>query len=246
MRRLWLILCLPLVTTLWATNWRGITPSKIYDIMLLEDFENKVSWYIKTRQSINAYGRFIKKEPLYPDSKNSYLKQTDQLFSTDDRLLRESAGLHQRNQPDPAKFSFEVQAFFNQPGHDSLELRPRRGKPHRIKGRPRSVAMWVYGVNKKHTLFALFSNHTQKVYPVKISRLDFVGWERLEVVIPPHIQRRNPAYSNQFDFQFVGLKVVSNARETPGLFLFNFDNVMVLVDREEEVYPGSKISDKWK
>ena len=229
--------------------WRGLKPSKTFDFMVLEDFEQKIPWQIKTKQAIQAYGRFVKKEPIFPAARSPYKKEINAFFNAELDHVRKSAALHNRPPIKDPTYSYEVQCFFSNPGRDVLDIAPplRVGErlPPTISGRPRAFAIWVFGVNKKHSLYAIFSNVTGKRYRVLVSQLNFYGWERLEVTLPPYIQRRNPRNSNRFDFKFHGLRIASHASAEPGLFLFNFDMVVVMIDRSFSRYAGSQIKDNW-
>ena len=145
-----------------------------------------------------------------------------------------------------ALYSYELHCFFENPGLDSIKFEPnKRFVKTYYEGRPLAISLWVYGMNKRHKLFAVFTNYTKHKYLVPISSLDFTGWNRLYAKIPSYIQRRNPRRETRYDFTFKGFIIKSHKAEDSGLFLFTYDQVMLLIDTSEETYPGSDIKDKF-
>jgi len=140
-----------------ASNWRGIEPSVDNDFYLVEDFELKRSWQVKSKHSIQGYGRFIWKQPLFPGTKNIYNKSLNDLFVADIGVITRSAEIFRRPEVKEQRTAYEIQSFFAKPGLDNLEISsPYFDKYSTIDGRPRAFTIWVYGRSKKHTLFAVF------------------------------------------------------------------------------------------
>ena len=224
-----------------------MTPTSNLDFILIEDFEDKVKWRIKTRQGMQSYGKLIYREPLFPNARTNSQKELHDLFLNDLKFLRESADIQKRAKVVDQKYAYEVKCFFFNPGLDFLDIEPSiERQKEALPGQPRLIALWVYGYNKRHTLHAVFSNSSNHKVSVPMGRLDFFGWERIEVQVPAIIQKRNPKNANRFDFTFHGFRVKSQRNEEPGMFLFTFDAVMILSDKGAEEYPGALIKDKWR
>jgi len=224
--------------------WQNIKPNKDTEIYVYEDFSKKINWHIRSN-TIGIEVGFIERYPIFLRPRTTYDKVRALHDSIDKKYIKASSKFFFRTTFKPEKFSSEVQVDFTRPGRDTITL-VKNLKKKRINGRAVSIAIWVFGYQKKHTLWGLFRDQMGRKQEYKISNLDFKGWGRIEKRVPYYLMKRNPRNSNHFDFDFYGLKVKSSHSETRGLFIFQFCRVMVLVDHQANQQMGYQIKDNWK
>lgn len=223
--------------------WGGITPGKSDDFILFEDFEQKLHWKIEPKQSVKSYGRFIQKEPIFANSVNVNEQKLGKLFAKDQKWLNNSNQFFNRPKNKPARYSYEINCFFFKPGQNYINL--LRPQSTTTIGRPLILSMWVRSESKKHVMYAIFSNHHGRKYKVRVSDFDFYGWNRIEIVLPGYIAKRNPRNANKYEFVFHGFRIQSSSKEEASLFVFAYDNIMMLIDKRFDSYRGSEIKDNW-
>ncbi len=223
-----------------AFSWSGINPSENIEFHLIEDFESNLPWEIANPRAVRNIGRFITKGPL---------SSTDQIirkqYQEDIQKLNISARLHRKRKVSKQVLTYEMRFFFVHPGQDSTSIFPDSASLNNflIKNRPVYFAIWVYSTNKNHRLYALFKNAHGKKYSLSLGKLNFLGWKRMNAMIPDFLQRRNPLDANKYEIQFEGLKIQSHKSEERGLFLAAFDIIMLITDNRHSRYSGSQMRD---
>jgi len=227
------------------TLWQGLNPGSDIEMLLVDDFEERVKWRVETLKPITWFLRFVKRVPesdygFYAD------KKVHPLFAQDLDILKKSAEVQHRTPPAQQFYAQELQIFVSDPGKDAVLIRIPESIHQTWSGRPVALALWVYGTRKKERLYAVISNSVRKDNILKLTDLDFEGWKRVEVAIPVYLQKRNRNKTKSFDFRLEGLKLVTHASQEEGPSLFMFDLVMVLVDHGSNQFPGYKIRDEWK
>jgi hypothetical protein len=213
---------------------------------VLDDFEDRIQWDLANSLGISSKLRLVNNNPLERDLRNYGSTALEAMFRQEIDLLADSAKIHDRTFSKTQKSSQELIVYFSNPGIDFQVIEIPEKDRHFITGRPVAISMWVYGNNKKHAIYALFSNHVHEKIPVKMGDLNFQGWKRLEVPVPVAVSHRNRLNHKVLEFRFDGLKIVSHPNETVGSFSFLHDLVCVLVDTQGAEYPGSKMKDNWK
>ncbi|MDH5720852.1 MAG: hypothetical protein OEZ13_09610 [Spirochaetia bacterium] len=232
-----------------AAMWQGILPGKAFDFYLIDDFEEKIHWSIQKRSAHEITAKFIEKEPFFLQSKNPVKREKALMFMLDRQYANRSAKASGRNALKDPKYSYEILFHFQNPGKDLLilNLPTANNLKKTIQGIPRAIALWINNDKPvKHTLYALFSNSNGVFLPVKISTLDFNGWQRFEINLPWSLAAKNPKKAHLYDFTFHGLKLKSSSKEQSGFYRFIIDQIIILVDRSQEHYPGAQIKDSWK
>ncbi|MDH5718362.1 MAG: hypothetical protein OEZ22_12105 [Spirochaetia bacterium] len=231
------------------TVWVGIIPDKQFDFYLIDDFENKIHWFIEERSAHEITDKFIKKIPAPGNSKNPVKRKKSLMHKLDLSYAKRSAKTHSRAEIKEPQYSYEIQGFFQNPGEDMIILNVPESLDFKknIEAIPRALAVWINSSRKaQHTLYAIFSNYNNKKIPVKIAVLNFKGWERIEIQIPRHIAARNPEKAHKLDFNFLGFKLMSSSNEEPAFYRMIIDQPILLVDRSQDFYPGAEIKDNWK
>jgi len=226
--------------------WRNLKPSKNIDMRILDDFEDRIQWELTNSLGIQSKLRFVRNTPLDRNLRNYGNDELEKMFKKEMELLADSAKIHERTISTAQNSSQELIAYFSNPGIDYQVIEIPEKDRHFVTGRPIAISMWVYGMNKKHAIYALFSNQIHEKIPVKIGDLSFNGWKRLEVPVPISVSHRNRLNRKVLEFRFDGLKIVSHPNEKAGTFSFLYDLVCVLVDTTGADYSGSNINDNWK
>jgi hypothetical protein len=120
-------------------------------------------------------------------------------------------------------------------GHTSITLYPTRPIP--IEGITKTVSVWVAGRNFNHTLNLLIQDFFGRYYELYIGRLNFQGWKRMTVAIPPQaedgnhgIVQRNYHYNNQMGIRIVGFRIDFDPMEALGSYYVYFDDLRAVTD----------------
>ena len=221
-----------------VTLWGNIAPSERYDIVVIDDFEERIPWNAPSDLPAGSLIRMVKNSPA--DGLDGEYPRSD--YEKDIELANASARLRSRRVVGGVKHSQEIQVMIQSPGYDQLILRPPEFRSQPISGMPLAVSLWVYGYGKRHVLYALLKNPGGKEMALRLGELKFRGWQRLEIPLKPWMQKKKPF--DPWQFSFTGLKFVSHPSEDPGLYLLRIDLLQVLVDHGAE-YPGSQIKDEF-
>ena len=225
--------------------WPSIVPSDDLEIYLLEDFESNLPWEIRPRRANSYLHRFVFRNPIIRSKNSLEDKNIQKAYLSDLEKLGESADIHRRSKIPKQNNSYELRCNFESPGKDFVVFYPSplSTRIWNVQGMPRIFALWVKGSRKKHKLYALFSSHDNKSLPVYMGDLNFVGWQRLEQVIPSYLVKRNPYKGDRYEITFRGLKIQSHRTESQGVFIIAFDLLMLFVDHTPNEYPGHQMKD---
>jgi hypothetical protein len=60
--------------------------------------------------------------------------------------------------------------------------------------------------------------------------MNFSGWKRLTVAVPPTVEQRNANYNNQQGIQIMGFIIEPDMLETYGTYYVYFDDLRVWTD----------------
>jgi hypothetical protein len=120
-------------------------------------------------------------------------------------------------------------------GHTSFTLYPVRPIP--IEGITKTISVWVAGRNYNHELKILIQDFFGRPFELYMGKLNFQGWKRLTVAIPPQaedgrngIVQRNYHYNNQLGLKITGLKVECDPMEAFGSYYVYFDDLRAVTD----------------
>ncbi|GAB4439952.1 MAG: hypothetical protein OHK0011_22480 [Turneriella sp.] len=172
--------------------------------------------------------------PVHPASeKKSTLKEA---YARDQELVRRSQPSG-ANQPERSPASAEYRWQVRAPGKDVLYLKPAR--EIFLPDRNRMFAVYIRGAGHAHQVYAILRGPNRIQQEIFIGSLDYQGWKRFEVVIPPYLQLRNPRRQNRYELFFLGLKVQSHFRDQPGTSVFNIAEMFVMADTSDKKIPGA-------
>lgn len=137
-----------------------------------------------------------------------------------------------------------VRTNFYKRAVESIIIRPYRPIP--IEGISKMITFWMIGRNYEHTLKLLLQDYYGNDVEVTVGKLNFSGWRKLSVVIPPSIKQRDLHYTNHFGLSFVGFRIDCNLEEASGSYYAYFDDMRSVSDLFSERYRDpDDISDNW-
>ncbi|MFW6137596.1 MAG: flagellar filament outer layer protein FlaA [Spirochaetota bacterium] len=126
-----------------------------------------------------------------------------------------------------------VKVSFNQRGYNRFTVSPPR--PIKIPGITKAITMWVCGRSFKHRLYLHVLDFMGSEKVLDAGLLDFMGWKKMSVVIPPTIAQENFHSTNWYGLSFLGFSVRTAPEESYGNYYVYFDEIRAITDvfREE-------------
>lgn len=137
-----------------------------------------------------------------------------------------------------------VKVEFFRRGKIDFEIKPVRPLP--IEGVTKTISMWVVGRNTRHTLKLQIKDHFGNYAELTMGDLNFSGWKKMVVAIPPNIKQRDYKYNDKMGVQVIGFKVECDLEETYGKYYLYFDDLRAVTDLfAEQNRDVDDISDDW-
>jgi hypothetical protein len=151
----------------------------------------------------------------------------------------------------PDRYVLGTKVSFIHRGHTSVTIYPIRPIP--IEGITKTVSVWVVGRNYNHELKLLLQDFFGRYYELYLGRLNFQGWKKLTVAIPPQaedgfngIVQRNYHYNNQLGIQILGFRIDCDPMEAYGTYYVYFDDLRAVTDLfAENNRDADDMSDAW-
>ena len=110
-------------------------------------------------------------------------------------------------------------------------------RPIPIEGITKSVSVWVVGRNFNHTLVLLIEDFFGRQFELTMGRLNFQGWRRMTVAIPPQaedgfsgIVQRNFHYNHYMGIRILGFRVDVDPWAAVGSYYIYFDDLRAITD----------------
>jgi len=142
------------------------------------------------------------------------------------------------------KYVLGVKIQFYKRAMDSMYIMPIRPIP--IEGICKTVSLWVIGRNNNHVLKLVISDFFGKKAELTMGKLNFTGWKKLTVAIPPTVVQRNFHYNNRMGIKIEGFRIDFDPMETYGNFFVYFDDLRAVTDLfAEENRDMDDIQDIW-
>jgi hypothetical protein len=120
-------------------------------------------------------------------------------------------------------------------GYNSFTIYPTRPIP--IEGITKTVSVWVAGRNFNHELTLLLQDFFGRHYEFYVGKLNFIGWKKLTVAIPPQAEdgfsgvvQRNYHYNNQMGLKIMGFRIDCDPMEAYGSYYIYFDDLRAVTD----------------
>lgn len=121
-----------------------------------------------------------------------------------------------------------AKVYFYRRGVINFGIRPVRPIP--VQGISKTLSVWVAGRNTNHRLEAIVSDHFGNEVVLDMGKLNFLGWKKLTVSIPPAVRQRDYHYSNRMGITFDGFNIRCDIDETYGNYYIYFDDLRVVTD----------------
>ncbi|MDR2070710.1 MAG: flagellar filament outer layer protein FlaA [Treponema sp.] len=135
----------------------------------------------------------------------------------------------------PDKYVLGTRVDFLHRGHTSFNIYPVRPIP--IEGITKTISVWVAGRNFNHTLSILIQDYFGRPYELYMGKLNFQGWKRLTVAIPPQAEdgkngvvQRNYHYNNLMGIRVTGFRINCDPTEAEGTYYIYFDDLRAVTD----------------
>jgi len=121
-----------------------------------------------------------------------------------------------------------VKVDFYKRGMNQFHIYPMRPLP--IEGICKTVSVWVVGRNFNHTLKMLISDYFGRIQEITVGKLNFTGWKKMTVAIPPSITQTDYHYADRNGIKFLGFRVDCDLLESRGRYYIYFDDLSAVTD----------------
>ncbi len=121
-----------------------------------------------------------------------------------------------------------VRVDFYKRGMNQFHVYPMR--PIAIEGICKTISVWVVGRNFNHVLKVVISDYHGNYQELTLGKLNFTGWKKMTLAVPPHIVQTDYHYTNRNGLKFLGLKVECDLEESWGRYYIYFDDMSVVTD----------------
>jgi len=135
----------------------------------------------------------------------------------------------------PDRYVLGTRVDFLRRGYNSFTVRPARPIP--IEGITKTVSVWVAGRNFNHDLVLLIQDYFGRNYEIYMGRLNFQGWKKMTVAIPPQstdgvngVVQRSYHYNNQMGIKIMGFRIDCDPMEAYGSYYVYFDDLRAVTD----------------
>jgi hypothetical protein len=135
----------------------------------------------------------------------------------------------------PDQYVLGARVDFLHRGYNSFTLYPIRPIP--IEGITKTVSMWIAGRNFNHEIRLLIQDFFGRKYDLYMGKLNFQGWKKLTVAIPPQaddglsgVVQRNYHYNNQMGIRIIGFRIECDPMEAYGSYYVYFDDLRAVTD----------------
>jgi hypothetical protein len=151
----------------------------------------------------------------------------------------------------PDNYVLGTRVDFLRRGYNSFTIYPIRPIP--IEGITKTVSLWIAGRNFNHVINLLIQDFFGRDYEIYVGKLNFQGWKKLTVAIPPQAEdgingvvQRNYHYNNQMGIKITGFRIDCDPMEAYGSYYIYFDDLRAVTDLfAEDNRDSDDMSDAW-
>ncbi len=137
-----------------------------------------------------------------------------------------------------------VKAYYYKRAMSNISIRPARPIP--IEGICKTISLWVVGRNYGHTLKILLRDFYGNSAELTIGKLNFSGWKKMTVAIPPTLAQTDLHYNNSMGIQVEGFRIECDPRDTIGTYYIYLDDLRAYTDLfSENNRDPDDIQDVW-
>lgn len=142
------------------------------------------------------------------------------------------------------RFVLGARADFYRRGTPTLTIEPTR--PIAIPGLVKTMSVWVVGRNANHELYLMVEDIRGNVNRIRVGELNFTGWRRMNVAIPPSIVQQDDRASDRTGLRFLGFSIEPDMLQTYGSYYIYFDDLRAVTDLfGEELRDPDDMADGW-
>jgi hypothetical protein len=121
-----------------------------------------------------------------------------------------------------------VKVNFFRRGESSFSVHPLN--PIAVEGITKTISVWAVGRNYNHWLKVLFQDYFGNQQEVTVGKLNFIGWKKLTVAIPPSITQTEYHYTYKNGIKITGFKVECDQLEAYGTYYLYLDDMRAVTD----------------
>ncbi|AHC14657.1 flagellar filament outer layer protein FlaA [Salinispira pacifica] len=132
------------------------------------------------------------------------------------------------NIEEPDEYVLGVRVDYFRRGNTTISIAPVR--PIQVPGITKTISMWVVGRNFNHVLNVVVEDFFGRRSTLPMGTLNFSGWKRLTVAVPPTVAQKNAHYNNQQGLKIVGFTIEPAMLEAYGTYYVYFDDLRVWTD----------------
>ena len=121
-----------------------------------------------------------------------------------------------------------VRVDFNKRGMNDFYIYPMR--PLAIEGITKTLSVWVVGRNFNHVLKIMLYDYFGNYQELTFGKLNFTGWKKLSLAVPPHIAQTDYHYATRNGLKFIGFKIECDMMESYGKYYIYFDDLSAVTD----------------
>jgi hypothetical protein len=129
---------------------------------------------------------------------------------------------------EPDKYVLGVKVEFYRRAAVDISVIPAR--PLGVEGVAKTVSVWVAGRNYNHQLKLMVEDMEGRDAVLTMGKLNFSGWKRLTVAIPPTLEQRSKHYNNRMGIKIKGFLIECDMMETYGSYFMYFDDLRTVTD----------------
>ena len=142
------------------------------------------------------------------------------------------------------KYVLGVKVSFFHRGDAFFAIHP--ATPLAVEGIVKTISVWVVGRNFNHTLKIDFKDYAGQAQELTIGTLNFIGWKKLTVAIPPSILQTEFHYAYRSGIQITGFEVETDPLDSYGTYYLYFDDLRAVTDLfGESKRDADDMSDGW-
>jgi hypothetical protein len=142
------------------------------------------------------------------------------------------------------KYVLGVRVNFFRRGYSYFTVRPLNPIP--IEGITKTLSVWVVGRNFNHVLKVLLLDYYGREQEITVGRLNFIGWKKLTVAIPPSVAQTEYHFASRNGIKISAFKVDCDQMESYGTYYIYFDDLRAVTDLFGELRRDSDdMSDGW-
>ena len=142
------------------------------------------------------------------------------------------------------KYVLGLKVVYDRRGLHSFAVMPTRPLP--IPGITKRISVWVAGRNNNNVLSIILLDYNNQPKELVVGRLNFSGWKKLTVTIPPEITQKDFHYPNLNGLKFGGFRVDCDLIDTYGVYYIYFDDLRAVTDLfSEESRDIDDMADGW-